>query len=408
MNYLINKYFLLLLIAVSSFLFFSCRTVKPPTTEVKIIGGENVKTGTYSASVFMKESECTATKIAERFFVTAAHCVTINGDLAHWSQLTISNKEDIFINREEEYSEYVPLPIKKIYRHPAWGLGYTRGPDIAIIEVSEDSPHIPVAVLNTQKVKTGDYVSIVGYGCENSFFEPLPENNRKKKVATSEVAEFESFTDKKSFIQKLLKNPEERKIVDNIYFLSHGKSAQEGSGSICPGDSGGPIFSSESSGGTLIGVNSRGLIYDEDTNKSMVIPGGNIHTRIDDNNRYLVGQWIRSIVDSNEELYPLSHLVYDDQWTISSAGKRNISVSLYRTPQKEHLKFNMTSENQTCLIKILGGVLKNSNNKSIGSLDILSGDVFRLNTSDVTQVLSISMNITSESNVYCDVFIFNE
>jgi hypothetical protein len=219
---------------------------------------------------------CTATKIAPRRFLTAAHCVAntskgaIDQTFAAGSKIHVSNAlapasaadfvrlhveqahlppeyklalKRLFAYQENlirQYREkYSGTELKKRMRHVQSQNHVTsRIPDLAIVEVREHSAKIPFTRIDFTALAADEPVRLVGYGCErfdkrraNSKASPLRPMSRRKWGETLVIR------------------------VDPVNFYTFAHRMRRGAPSLCPGDSGGPVMRA----GKVVGVH--GTVY---------------------------------------------------------------------------------------------------------------------------------------------------
>jgi hypothetical protein len=185
-----------------------------------LVGGEPDRDGRYAAAVTILGGEdagtqCSATKIADRRFLTAAHCVLDMGSgLLHPTYQSgglfrISNAA-----APETISDFVAVRTTATHVHPEFRAGLddllasreervaglkksfsgaelarriarlegnhvftTRFPDVAVIEVDRLTPGIPTADLDLESSLQNATVTLVGYGCQS-----LEASKRRTKV----------------------------------------------------------------------------------------------------------------------------------------------------------------------------------------------------------------------------------
>ncbi len=216
---------------------------------------------------------CTATKIAPRRFLTAAHCVAntsqgkVDQTFAPGSKIRVSNMlvpvgptdflqlhverahlppefeqalERLFAYQQKrirQYRErYTGVELEQRVRHVKSQNHITsRIPDLAIVQVREHSPKIPQARIDFGALAADEPVRLVGYGCER--FEKrkgqggVPPPNRRKWGETRVIR------------------------VDPVNFYTFARRMRPGAPSLCPGDSGGPVMRA----GKVVGVH--GTVY---------------------------------------------------------------------------------------------------------------------------------------------------
>ena len=216
---------------------------------------------------------CTATKIAPRRFLTAAHCVAntsqgaVDQTFAPGSKIRVSNVlapagpadflrlhvEQAHLPPEFEqalkrllaYQEklirqyrerYTGAELERRVRHVESQSHVTsRIPDLAIVEVRERTPNIPLSRIDFGPLAADEPVRLVGYGCERfdkgNGHGDAPSLSRRKWGETRVIR------------------------VDPVNFYTFAHRMRPGAPSLCPGDSGGPVMRA----GKVVGVH--GTVY---------------------------------------------------------------------------------------------------------------------------------------------------
>jgi hypothetical protein len=160
--------------------------------------------------------------------------------------------------------------------HP--NLGPTPAPDFAIVTLTSDAvaklASIPTATIDTNPVNPGDPVVIMGYGCETSLdatFDYAHARLKSQPVVAESVGQ--------AIQPDLTPAPDPAAHIENNYFFTPGAASNmtPNGASLCPGDSGGPVYRDDGKGLTVVGVNS---YYNFDTAHPDVAVN-NWHTRLD-------------------------------------------------------------------------------------------------------------------------------
>jgi hypothetical protein len=216
---------------------------------------------------------CTATKIAPLRFLTAGHCVAnssrgaVDDTFAPGSELRVSNvlapaspadflrlhvkrvhlptEFEQALKRLRAYQEkligqyrekYSGAELKRRVRHVKSQNHFTAHvPDLAIVEVRERSPNIPLARVDFAPLAKDESVHLVGYGCEHFG---------KKSSQRGAI----SLSRRKWGETRVIR-------VDPVNFYTFARRMRPGAPSLCPGDSGGPVMRD----GKVVGVH--GTVY---------------------------------------------------------------------------------------------------------------------------------------------------
>ncbi|MCA9602506.1 MAG: trypsin-like serine protease [Polyangiales bacterium] len=266
------------------------------TTGTSLIGGEAAPTDMLQATVAI-EGRCTGAKIGPRHILFAAHCVTALDDGGHaflpridpafadGARIRVTDANDL---RGVRWSY---LTVTHAYVHPEWfatcalsGCGFdhsiqgTAPPDVAIVETKETVPGA-TAVVDGSPVEPNTDVVIAGYGCEQSVDTPSP-GERLKFARTRTLGRIKSMGG----------------YVGIGYFETPGIELG-GEASLCPGDSGGPVYRAEGDTTHVVGVNAYYTFNDANG-----VSATNVHTRLTGGAHDVLG-WIERIVrgDWSEE-----------------------------------------------------------------------------------------------------------
>jgi hypothetical protein len=274
--------------------------------EQALIGGLPAAADHFRSTVGIGDV-CTAAKVAPRLFLTAAHCVAVPrpgrfepvpedfppndgiGEkylpgqplLIHWGL-------------DADDPEQGVLTIVGTSIHPSWWecplcQQPTRqgSADIAVIEIAEDTPDIPEARIELNRVEPGAQVVKVGWGCEETTnVDPTTlELGRYKTddaavIATSEIQHHNSPI-----------SDDQVAVIDGSYVVTAGHDQDEDNASLCLGDSGGPLYLPNDGDPRIVGVNS-----DYTFRPDQPEPGGvswtDWHTRTSLGSLHDVGQWL--------------------------------------------------------------------------------------------------------------------
>jgi hypothetical protein len=255
----------------------------------------------YSSTVYFSivnkggRGYCTATKIADRHFITAGHCVREPLDPRYFSVYTgeavyISNAVDL--RSTSAMTSGTSAVAVGVYVLDVLEKAAARGmdlnsmvifppfvADVAIVEIDRDTDEIPVAEISFEEVKDDAELVAVGYG-PDTLECPFTGNaqRRSQKILLKSYSYYKEKTgygeQGRAFYELLLSNYQ-------------GLSAQKQQPVICPGDSGGSVFDKN---GKLVGV----VSFSHMKNR---VPVLDQYTRLDTKSLHKVGDWIRQIID---------------------------------------------------------------------------------------------------------------
>jgi secreted trypsin-like serine protease len=251
-----------------------------------LIGGveQNVNNGIFNIAVMEKGAEeadvCTAAKIGENVFITAAHCFDFHK--LYLVAFSTASKNPKF--------DFDSLGIIKVIRHPSFKVNTEGGSDFSEADVAIvfTKPDPIFAKLNTlelsyEVVNFTSKVEIWGYGCQENM-NKLETYYPVKKSFTTQVEDKGSLlTIGGAWSKNYFEN------ADSIFeynFMTPGKEKSAEEASVCFGDSGGPVLMN----GKIVGINAEGIMSDIDDNGES--PSGisylNMHTRLS-----LIQDWIQ-------------------------------------------------------------------------------------------------------------------
>lgn len=239
---------------------------------------------------------CTMTKIGERSFVLAAHCMFPFGEQDGTAELREEVRPGVEIGvlhgvlqpgqKLDGHAEstLTVAHVREVRVHPSWleavsgsekpepegKFTFTDG-DAAILVVDELTPHIATARISADPVAPCTEVVMNGYGCRT--FSPS------------------ASTDRLRFLPAQVET-----ILGSMLVISSGFTGSPKDGSICPGDSGGALFSAEDGGNSIIvGLNSR--FVSGQLLGAQINPNQSYFTRLDDAGPHEMATWLREQMD---------------------------------------------------------------------------------------------------------------
>lgn len=301
------------------------------TDDSDLIGGDQVTDADFPATLLIRDN-CTAAKIGPRHILTAAHCVT---DFQYYGAVTISASfaplASIQVTNQHELSpkrsafDFVSATIEQTFVHPSWlataaqgfNLGAAPSADVALIVLRESSEladfaAIPTATVDTAPVDPNAPLTIMGYGCEtglNAGFDytlarlkaqdtralsasaALVPGRQPEAAPGSDLPANYFFTPGAA-----LPRPASSGDAGELLTPDGGTIPDYGAAaSLCPGDSGGPVYRNDGTQRVIVGVNA---YYNFSSNTQADVSLTNWHTRLDLQAKAGVGAWLQSIVET--------------------------------------------------------------------------------------------------------------
>lgn len=237
-----------------------------------MIGGDFAKPDEFTSSVKIYiKSNCSATKIAAKYYLTAAHCVLSKGssnrDQVKDYSISLYNTKgesyhseitDVFVT--DDYYGYNSGELSYIVDgvNPFAGVVSS---DVAIIKIKDDFEDISISEVSFDKVGLDQKIIIGGYGCERSGSSSI----YKYKYATLKTTPLiNAYTD--LYGENALFSDEMRQYFrDSDKFNIHFNTKINNGVSGCSGDSGGAAFNPVNM--KIVGVYSHALYRSEDNKR---------------------------------------------------------------------------------------------------------------------------------------------
>jgi hypothetical protein len=155
---------------------------------------------------------------------------------------------------------------------------------------AERLKEVPAAEIDTEPLAVDEAVTIQGYGCENGFDGTKDYTKARLKFQPTKVASYETMATEAaapdSGVATVYVTDQDRR----QFFATRGQGRKKEEASLCPGDSGGPVYRG-TDGARVVGVNSRGW-KGSDVN---AIGTTNSHTRLDANTQWDVAGWLGTV-----------------------------------------------------------------------------------------------------------------
>jgi secreted trypsin-like serine protease len=287
------------LLATAALLAAACSSAPDPdttTNDSALIGGRTANASELPGIVYL-QSGCTATKVAPKRILTAAHCAldpaTTDPKWAPGAKLGWSRNPS---------AGFTPLTIAKVDVHPAWikaceaafcaassAAVKLDAPDIAILEL-EDDIAVDVAAVSADTVSVGAPVVLVGYGCTKGVL--VADDRPTPALARAEAHTIDASA---TVHDGSAVTRDDVARIAAIYSITPGPGASDASAGLCPGDSGGPLYAARASGElVVVGVNSN-YTFAPDSQDQTGLPRTNWHTRLDAASRHGIAKWLASV-----------------------------------------------------------------------------------------------------------------
>jgi secreted trypsin-like serine protease len=261
-----------------------------------LIGGRTASAGQFPSTVTLK-GECTATKVAPKRLLTAAHCVldpaTVSIRYPAGSHLSVAH---------DPSKGYADVEVAAVHVHPAWMkacedaycaassvTARLDAPDVAIIDLVTDLADVPAASIDAAPLAPGDRVTLLGFGCTAGVLVPdARESITLKYAETRLVAADHAVHDGSAVL------PADVPQVAGIYSLTSGPGAAKARAGLCPGDSGAALYKKREGQLVVVGVSANYTLGPE-AKDDVGLPITNWHTRLDASSKHDVGGWLKSL-----------------------------------------------------------------------------------------------------------------
>ncbi len=229
-----------------------------------------------SATTLNMYSLCTATKIAENAFLTAAHCFN-------------SNRSPSFINISKKIKnqdfKYEAIEVERLEIHSTYlkGSAILREFDAAIVLVKPTTlfSSLMSRSIDFTHVKFRTPVEYYGFGCQktnNDTTDSFPVKKHAQNETLQEAILKKNYGTYSRYVNYYSKE------IYRVHLLTSGLTKSPDSSSLCSGDSGGPVFVNN----RLVGINVTYL--DNFDNEGVTNQGAtyvNLHVRLSPLKRWI-------------------------------------------------------------------------------------------------------------------------
>lgn len=229
-------------------------------------------------------NRCTAVKVGARRFLLAAHCVfDFGANRIHASYAPNATISVTSLAHPYQGIPWLSLTIQQTHANPAFLAACSAAPcgyepmieqaaDVALIVVKEDTPLVTQAYVNFGSLGDGTAIEIMGYGCEAGRTGPggVPGD---PSLPWGRLKHHATRTQAPTILSNL--GVSAASPLKNHHFFTAGRALDPNEASLCPGDSGGPVFLGDGQRAYVVGVNGAQTSWDS-TETSVV----NIHARL--------------------------------------------------------------------------------------------------------------------------------
>ncbi|MEZ4258437.1 MAG: trypsin-like serine protease [Polyangiaceae bacterium] len=299
-------------LALAAALAAACSSQAPVTADDDLVGGTEARDGDFPSTMVVR-SNCTVAKVGPRHVLTAAHCVfdesrgEVRAEFQPGATMYVSSAANVDNTVAPEAAGYRAVTIAKVHVpgvffeesvQAGWPrvLSTSAAPDVAVMEITAGSASaiddIPEAAIDLSPARPGDRVVIMGYGCEKGVSAEKDYSRVRLKTQATRLVGVEATVHEGSYVQGV-----ETPFGQNLaaqYVFTPGQGAEAEQASLCPGDSGGPVYRDDGRAKTIIGVNAYYSFADASVDPDRVSKT-NWHTRLDGASRFDVGAWLAEL-----------------------------------------------------------------------------------------------------------------
>jgi hypothetical protein len=291
-------------VAAGSVVACQSTEASPEVESEDLIGGKTAAKGQFPSTIYIR-GNCTAAKVGKNLLLTAAHCVVDDaGQIRPMYQAgaTVDVSAEVALDRYAPSADYRSLRVKATHVGPGWDepqdthkvLAEEAPGDVAIVEVdaqdAERIATIPEASIDLDPVAEGAPLVIMGYGCQKGVGVTESDSKAKLKFDVTKAAAPSILAHEGSRVPSPPTTPYALNLIAQ-YLFTPGRNISREEASLCPGDSGGPVYRDNGRADTIVGVNA----YYSFTSNSKGVSRSNWHARLDTRSRFDIGSWAASL-----------------------------------------------------------------------------------------------------------------
>lgn len=346
--------FLVASVAVVASAAACSRSPAPETEADDLVGGTLAAPGEFPSTLVVRQG-CTVAKVGPRHLLTAAHCVyngparDVRAAYAPGAAIELGLGVQMDNAIDAAAAGYRRVTVERTYVHGAYfeerGIdGWPRvlldsaPPDLAVIVLDEASraalAEVPEAEIDLSPLPEGAPVVIGGYGCEAGLEGAKATTARLRRQRTRTVGA-EALLHEGSSVKDLA-SPHATHLVRQ-YLFTPGRGgvapAAPDAGaddpaadlaSICPGDSGGPVYLDDGAARRIVGVNAYYSFHGKSVDPAR-ISRTNWHVRLDVGSRFDTGTWLATLGVRTAHAEPTTHF---DGCVTSPTTRRSLCGAL--------------------------------------------------------------------------------